>query len=206
MTDAPSVAIDLPTAWDAIPVEPEAYAEWLRDADLLRDLPADDARRVEAALRSVLVEARQEGLVLAAAFAQRADSRDADGEPVADPELLTASAFVAVRPAGPAEGALSSVAWLTALRQAELNGDLLALRPPEVVMLGAREAVKSVALEDLPADQNLPDLPLLGVTYYLTVDDGAAVLVLGFRTPCVWFAADFEVLFDDIAATLDIAV
>lgn len=194
------LSIELPDPWEPLPLEPDAYAAWLAEKLDTSGLSTEDAHRIEVAFRSTLVEATAEGLVLAAGFVAGLE------DPGGGVELVAASAFGAVRPAGELAGKLSTTAWLAALTDADRTKDLSLLRPAEVVMLGDREAVKAVSLDELPADAVGPAVPLFGVTYYVTVADGDAVLALGFRTPCVWLAGDFEGLFEAMAATVEIDI
>lgn len=199
-TTGPHLSIELPEPWEPLPLEPDSYDAWLADKLETADLPADEARQIAVAFRSVLVEARAEGLVFAAGFIAGIE------DPGGGVELLAASAFGAVRPAGDLAGMLSTTTWLAALTDADRTGDLALLRPAEVVMVGDREAVRAVTLDELPADSVGPAVPLFGVTYHFTIADGDAILVLGFRTPCVWLSGEFEGLFETMAATLVIDV
>lgn len=194
------MTLDFPAVWEEIPTEPDAYTDWVRNTLGSRQLDPDQARTVETALRTVLVEARAAGLVLAAGFVGTV-SDESDRR-----EVLTAHAFASVRSAGEMSGKLSSVAWLAALADAERRGDLEVLAPPQVVTLGDLEAVKAVVLDEVAAEDGGPPLPVFASTYYAAIADGTAALVLGFRTPCVWLASEFDDLFDDIAATLRVEV
>jgi len=161
-------------------------------------LDEDAEHALEVAFRAAIVEARAEGLIMSAGFVEVVET-----EPD-QPQLLAGHVFVVARPAGNLAGALSPVAWMATLAEAERDGDITPLKPPEIVMLGEHEAVRSVEIEELSRSAGEPRLTIFGVNYYLSFGGGHAILVIGFRTPCVWMADAFEELFADIAATLQI--
>lgn len=197
----PELSLDLPAPWEPVPVDPEPYDEWMSAKLDQTDLAEDARHRLEVAFRSTLIEARSLGLVMAAGFVGALSP-----EPGGTFEPLAACLFAAVQPAGELAGKLSSVAWLAALADAERDGTIHLMKPTDVVMLGEREAVRAVTLEELPADQFGPAMPIFGVTYYLAVADGDAMLAVGFRTPCVSLTPEFEDLFADIAGTLEVRI
>lgn len=191
-------AIVLPDEWTPVPADAAGFAGWLdRQLDAAA-LEGDDRAEITVALRSMVVEGRANGLVLAASFLTTIDDPALERSGV-----VSAGMYVAVQPSGSIEGGVSTFAFLTGLREAERLGDLDHLRPPEVVELGEHEAVKSVTL-DLLTGAGGAQVPLLGVTYHLGIQDRRAMLAIGFRTPCVWLAEEFERLFDDIAATVEV--
>ena len=191
--------LDLPETWDQVPAEVDDYAVWVRDGFEGLEVSEEDRHALESAFRAMLVEARGEGLAFMASYVGYIQSEEHD-----TPELLVATAFGAAKPSGNLAGVLSPFAWHTALRDAEHHGDIKPLKLPETVMLGEIEAVKSVVIDTLPADEHGPAVDNLTVTYYAGINDGATVLIIGFRTPCLWMADEFEELFDRIAETVRI--
>jgi hypothetical protein len=195
---ASTVSMDLPHPWEPVPVEPDEYARWVKETLASVEGTEEDKHEIEVGFRSLLVESRAEGLVWAAGFCEQIPSETAAG----GQRPIAASAFIGIRPAPELEGAMSSVAWLAALRSAEVDGELRALRDAEIVTIGGYEAVKSVAIERLPADQVLPEMFNYSQTYYLSSLEHGLVVAVGFRSPCIWLIDSLEPLFDAIADTL----
>lgn len=196
----PHLWLSLPDDWQPAPVDPTEVGRWVAEAFDVEGVDSATLHHLEVGFRSMAVEARAEGLVLAAGFVDVIHPEDA---PAA--QVVGASTFAMVRPAEKLEGVLSSFAWTAALVTAEEEGGLELLRPPETIVLGEHEMVKAVSLDRFPEDSGAPEFVQLAVDYYTSLNDGAAMLILGFRTPCLWLADDFEQLFDEIAATAELS-
>lgn len=209
ITPGPRVRITLPQDWEQVPVDPEEYATWVSERLEEADISRGSSQPLLTALRSVLVEARGEGLVLAGAYLDVLENEDdasvgGAGNEVDQYSIVGATLSVIIRPAGQLEGVLSPFAWEAALRESEAQGNLSLIRQPELTVVGPYDAVKAVVLDEIPADEHFPAVSQLAVDYYASIDNGRAMLILGFRTPCTWLQEEFEPLFDVIAESLRI--
>ncbi len=190
--------LTLPPDWEQVPLAPSDYDAWITSQLDVPDLGAEDQKNLRVMLRSVMVEAKGDGLVMAAAYVDTVDDADS---PVGV-ELLLASMFAYAEVNESLQGIRTPYAWLTALKAYERDGLTTFLKPPEIVALAERDFVKAVSLDTVSGIDMWPDATLFGVTYYLSLGDGRVATTVGFRTPCLWLTSEFEDVFDAIMQTI----
>jgi len=195
LTDEARLRIEFPIGWEPTGIDPEGVAAWL-DTWLTGEVDPADRRQLETSFRAMLIEARAEGLVLASGMV---DVIQPEGAPV--PQVVAASGFVVLRPSGRLEGALSPVAWHTAIRGAEADGILPLVEAPVTFPTDDVDFVKAKVMETLEGGGG-PPVTVFGINYYGSTPDGTNVLTVGFRTPTVWLIDEFEALFDEIVRTV----
>lgn len=195
---APTVVIDLPKDWHEVPADPALLETWWGGVDGLGGIDPDVVHEARVRLRSLLVEARRDGLIFAAATVVVVDPEAGSDEEV---QVLTASmAVVGIHDPG-MDGTVSTFALQTLIRQDELEGDRQVIADPDVVYLGEHEALRVVEIELHPDEETNSYVPILAVTYLMASADRNGALQIGFRTPAVWMLEEFVGLFHDIAGT-----
>lgn len=196
-----SISINLPSAWHEVPTDPSLLESWWGQVDGLDGVDEATVHDAKVRLRSLLVEARGQGLLFAAAMLMPVESVADDGAP----DLVTASVFIAGTHDPGMDGTVSTFALQTLIRQDELEGDRDVIADPDVVYLGGREALRVIEIEKHRDEETDSWIPVLGVTYFMATADRNGALQIGFRTPAIWLLEDFVGLFHDIAETFQVS-